>query len=310
MPEKKAPKKFVRKTAAKAPRKPAAKKPIHEEVPPAVDKTETEAVTPPVPELPETVIAEVVAVSEESAPAARRVSWYRRRFIVITGLTLLILLTAGGLFLFAKTQSGLPLLNNASSPVQQATALIDKVGRHIVLPTGEQPTIATVSDISKLQGQVFFAHAQNGDKMLIFAKAKKAILYRPSIDKIIEVGPVETTNTANAATPTASAASQLAQKEPVKVALYNGTTTVGLTRKVEASLKEFTPVTTTVTDRDNASSSAYPTSVVVDLSGKNAAAAKQLATFAKGTVNVLPRGEIAPKDADILIILGKSYVGE
>lgn len=55
------------------------------------------------------------------------------------------------------------------------------------LPAGEQPTLATVADQEKLKGQDFFSHAQNGDKLLIYPKAKKAILYRPSTGKIIEV---------------------------------------------------------------------------------------------------------------------------
>ncbi|MBI5357887.1 hypothetical protein HZB74_03515 [Candidatus Saccharibacteria bacterium] len=60
----------------------------------------------------------------------------------------------------------------------------------VEVPQGEEPTIATVQDVSKLQNQAFFKNAQNGDKVLIYSQAKKAILYRPSTDKIIEVGPV------------------------------------------------------------------------------------------------------------------------
>lgn len=62
----------------------------------------------------------------------------------------------------------------------------------------ETPTIATVSDITKLQGQPFFAKAQNGDKVYVYSNAKKAILYRPSENKIIE----ETTYAVFAPTPT------------------------------------------------------------------------------------------------------------
>jgi hypothetical protein len=69
-------------------------------------------------------------------------------------------------------------------------ALIAKVGQLILLPTNENPTIATVADLSKLQGQPFFAQAQVGDKVLIYTNAKKAILYRPSTNKIIEIAPI------------------------------------------------------------------------------------------------------------------------
>ena len=68
--------------------------------------------------------------------------------------------------------------------------VVSEVSRHYVLPTGEQPTLATVSDVEKVRSQSFFAHANNGDEVLIYAKAKKAILYRPSIDRILEIAPL------------------------------------------------------------------------------------------------------------------------
>ena len=68
----------------------------------------------------------------------------------------------------------------------QVNDIIVKVGKLMDLPN-ETPTVATVSDVTKLSGQQFFAHAQNGDKVIIFPNAKKAILYRPGTNKIIEV---------------------------------------------------------------------------------------------------------------------------
>ena len=82
----------------------------------------------------------------------------------------------------------------ASNPTitaqQEQQDLISKVGRLTVLPTGETPTIATVTDISKLKDQPFFANALNGDKVLIYTGAKKAYLYRPSTNKLINIAPV------------------------------------------------------------------------------------------------------------------------
>jgi hypothetical protein len=80
----------------------------------------------------------------------------------------------------------------------ETRALIDKVGKLIVLPSNEDPTIATVTDLSKLKEQVFFANAKEGDKVLIYTNAKKAILYNPTDNKIVEVAPVNIgDNTAN-----------------------------------------------------------------------------------------------------------------
>jgi flagellar basal body-associated protein FliL len=73
---------------------------------------------------------------------------------------------------------------------QQQADLIAKVGKLTVLPTNETPTVATVTDITKLKDQAFFTNAQNGDKVLIYTQAKEAYLYRPSTNKIINIAPV------------------------------------------------------------------------------------------------------------------------
>ncbi len=67
---------------------------------------------------------------------------------------------------------------------------LQKVSRIMVLPANEEPTLATVTDLSKLKDQPFFANAQEGDKVLIYPRSPKAILYSPSKDKIIEVSSV------------------------------------------------------------------------------------------------------------------------
>lgn len=81
-----------------------------------------------------------------------------------------------------------------ADPTKEAQAEVDRlvsqVSKLIVLPTDEQPTVATVSDIEKLKDQPFFAKAQNGNKVLIYTGAKKAILFDPVANKIIEVAPI------------------------------------------------------------------------------------------------------------------------
>ncbi len=67
--------------------------------------------------------------------------------------------------------------------------LLTDVAKIIALPTGEKPTIATVADPEKLKAQPFFAKAQIGDKVLIYPQAHQAILYRPTENKIVEIGP-------------------------------------------------------------------------------------------------------------------------
>lgn len=83
--------------------------------------------------------------------------------------------------------------------------LVEKIGRHVVLPTGETPTLATITDINALQKeQPFYAGAHNGDKILIYKNAKKGFIYDPTRDLIVNVGPVyfEADSTATTNTPT------------------------------------------------------------------------------------------------------------
>jgi len=68
-------------------------------------------------------------------------------------------------------------------------AVIAKVSKLTILPA-EQPTVATVSDINKLRAQPFFANAKDGDRVLIFKNTKKAIIYRPSTNQIVEIAPI------------------------------------------------------------------------------------------------------------------------
>ena len=65
--------------------------------------------------------------------------------------------------------------------------IISKVSKLYLFPVGEDPTIGTVSDPRALKDQAFFSLSQKGDNVLIFSKLGKAILYRPSINKIIDI---------------------------------------------------------------------------------------------------------------------------
>lgn len=77
---------------------------------------------------------------------------------------------------------------------QEAEALIERVSKLIVLPEDETPTIATVTDPEVLREQAFFVRAKAGDKVLIYTNARKAILYDPAANKIVEVAPINIGN--------------------------------------------------------------------------------------------------------------------
>jgi hypothetical protein len=198
---------------------------------------------------------------------------------------------------------------------QEAKSLTAKVFALMELPKGEDPTIATVSDTKKLAGQAFFVNSQNGDKVLIYSNAKKAILYRPSINKIIEVAPISTGVASQSSVPTTSitpvptsvvpATTTLTPtpaKKLVRVAIYNGTKTAGLAGSYATQLTDKF-ISIEVVKKDN-SKGDYTSILVIDLTGKNADMAKQIASSLKGKVGTIPADEVKP-DADILVILGQ-----
>lgn len=116
----------------------------------------------------------------------------KSRNIVYGVLALITIASLAGAiyFYFQYQQTQLTLKNPTLAAQQEAAATVTAVGKLIDLPKSEQPTIATVSDITKLKDQPFFSKAQNGDKVLIYTQAKEAILYRPIDNKIISVAPV------------------------------------------------------------------------------------------------------------------------
>ena len=110
-------------------------------------------------------------------------------------IAVLVLLLAGaGYGAYSKIDSLEKEKKQLSDPqeaAKQETARIKQaVAKLIDVPSDEDPTIASVVDSTKLKNQAFFAKAENGDKVLMYAQAKKAILYRPSTNKVIEVAPI------------------------------------------------------------------------------------------------------------------------
>jgi hypothetical protein len=77
--------------------------------------------------------------------------------------------------------------SNQNNPNAEITSLVEKVGKIVLLPEGDLPQIATINDLKNLVGHPFFMNAKVGDKVLIYSKDKKVIMYRPSTNMIIEV---------------------------------------------------------------------------------------------------------------------------
>lgn len=114
-------------------------------------------------------------------------TWKQKFFKVVVPLVALVAIVLAGYF-YSQVKA---LKDNPQAVAQQEVAqLVAKVGKLVVLPTDESPTVATVTDPEALRDQPFFANAQTGDKVLIYAQARKAILYSVTLNKIIDVAPL------------------------------------------------------------------------------------------------------------------------
>lgn len=121
--------------------------------------------------------------------------WLKKRFVLgrysysykSTFSALLTFLALVAVFYYATFQSVKNRTDSNTATQKEIKSITERIGKFMELPQGETPTLATVSDREKLKDQQFFLNTKNGDKVLLYPKAKKAILYRPASGKIIEV---------------------------------------------------------------------------------------------------------------------------
>ncbi len=187
---------------------------------------------------------------------------------------------------------------------KEIESLLEKVKAHMMLPEDEEPTVATISDVDALvEQQPFFNGAQNGDKVLVYVKARKAIIYSPERDVIVNVGAVIVDNSPVAIDETDEEFGLL------NIELRNGTHTPGLTRQISARLKEENSAFD-FAELTDASNKDYSKTVVVDL-GKTDN--KDLLTSLGSVLGVstiiqqLPEGE-QESQAEVLVIVGQDQV--
>jgi hypothetical protein len=120
-------------------------------------------------------------------PVFKRI--FNKKIIVRTLFALAFLFAVGAACYFYSQTVALKKTTQQATD-QELKETIAKISRLILLPKDETPTIASVSDPAQLKNQPFFDNAEIGDKVLIYSKAKEAVLYRPKTNMIINFAPV------------------------------------------------------------------------------------------------------------------------
>lgn len=129
---------------------------------------------------------------ENQNNSANEITISPTKVAAVIGILIFLLITiAPGYYFFRKYQKAQKQLNQVTlTPQEDGKAILENVRKLIDLPVDEEPTIATILDKEKVKDQPFFANAKNGDKVIIFNKNKKALLYDPIENRIIEMGPL------------------------------------------------------------------------------------------------------------------------
>ena len=107
-------------------------------------------------------------------------------------IVIILIIVAGGAYYWMSPQvtTTVPATTTETSPAE-VQVLLEKLGQHLVLPTGETPEIGQIDDpVQAVETQPFLAGVQKGDVLIVYVKAQKAIVYSPARELIINVGPV------------------------------------------------------------------------------------------------------------------------
>lgn len=125
-------------------------------------------------------------------------------------LFLLLLLFVAYRFVYPTFQKAIrsdnTVQNISITPTDQVledeTSIVNRVSKLLHLPSDEKPQIITITTIEQFKDQPFFKNAKNGDILLIYSKNKKAILYDPKNNIILDTAPIAATESGkSSATP-------------------------------------------------------------------------------------------------------------
>ena len=129
---------------------------------------------------------------------------------LLIGLATVGLAVISAFFIFKYLQVSRELADLKANPAQLTALLenqnqktLNQLGQLMELPQ-ETPRIITISDKNSIANEPLLSKAEVGDTFVVYATARKAILYRPSQNKIIDVIPVSAPTNTPPITPSSS----------------------------------------------------------------------------------------------------------
>lgn len=138
------------------------------------------------------VVGSVVSetISDTVSSGSNKVKDLKNKFLrgkrgkmALLGLVALLVL---GYFYYNYYNSSAQVAKRQEKAVQQ---LVKTLSRFILLPQDEKPVVYKINNISELQ-QAFFKDAKNGDDLIVYQKAQKALIYSSERKVLVNVGPI------------------------------------------------------------------------------------------------------------------------
>lgn len=293
-----APKEKIKKVAKKTTKKTVKKI--------ATDKTVSEK------------IAKIFNVAGAGAVKKKKMDWQiNRRFSIVAVVLVVSAIACAGLayelkydkkgFANKETNSIKTSLKEQDFELVKAAVI-----RNYGLLYDEDPVFATVTDIERMRAQQFFVKIENDDKVLIYTKNRRIILFRPSSNKIIDIsqelgmnaGTTNQNTTIGNSDDSKNSINNGGEKTvSAKIVVANGARIGGLAQKIGEAIMNTLGID--IAEKTNATGK-YKNTLVIDLSGSNSMLAQKIAGAVGGEVATLPEGEETPA-ADILVIGGSNF---
>jgi hypothetical protein len=120
---------------------------------------------------------------EEKKVTKKGIRFVKKHLVKIVVLVVCVLVV-GMAWVYHKKHS-----DPRSRAIAEGMMVLENVKKLQIIPD-EKPVIATIDDAEKMmKEQPFYAGVQNGDKLLIFPKSQRAVIYSPKRNIIVNSGP-------------------------------------------------------------------------------------------------------------------------
>lgn len=193
---------------------------------------------------------------------------------------------------------------NNFAPVDKAqeVKLLDKIQTLAIVPFDETPTLVSVADAANLKLDPIFANTQNGDVLVVYQQARLAILYRPTVEKLVNMANISGGEAKGVAVAPKEVTSSTSAVLKPKIAIYFATDSAQLrvdTRKMIATQLRGAQIVKEVFTRGD-----YENNIVNDVNGSQQEATDALIRALNATKGEIPSTE-QNIQADIAIIIAK-----